>query len=416
MKKNNTWIVDDIQPVPFHSGFWGGSNKRYWVSLINATYAVDAQVRHILTDEEMILATDDYNLSDRTKDNELHFAQGNAYDIEWDKLNLKRDYFSLAPEGDYYADISDWEEMMHLVRNHQIEERIDSKFRAIHEESDNVRQLKHSSDEIEFPMEFLNNLGLKCQPLFLMKVFNVGQGDTIMLIFPDMSIWLVDAFFEKHREKHQMSYDDLVDLIDEKYSDFRVERVVISHLHRDHCLSVNQLARDIGAESIIYTFPNTKLTKTALGALSNTRILRKIDDIESVQKGSTKITLTPACKLQYKKLNDYNANGIIVELETNNSHVLLSGDSPWKQLEEVVSNKNMSGKHKYYKVSHHGSITGYDHYFINGYAPDLAVISFGIPNRYGHPDRRVLCGLFQSGAFLSGTAILRKKYLPIPIF
>ena len=64
------------------------------------------------------------------------------------------------------------------------------------------------------------------------------------------------------------------------------------------------------------------------------------------------------------------------------------------------------------KVSHHGSKTSSGEEFIKKVSPQMAVISVGKDNRYGHPKQSVLDTLYASGAEIlrtdeHGTVIFR---------
>ncbi len=51
-----------------------------------------------------------------------------------------------------------------------------------------------------------------------------------------------------------------------------------------------------------------------------------------------------------------------------------------------------------YKAGHHGSDTSSSRLFLTAVAPDIAVISSGVDNQYGHPHPAVLGRLSNTGA------------------
>ncbi len=59
-----------------------------------------------------------------------------------------------------------------------------------------------------------------------------------------------------------------------------------------------------------------------------------------------------------------------------------------------------------YKAGHHGSDTSSSRLFLSAVAPDIAVISSGADNQYGHPHPAVLGRLVDAGA-----AVLRTDEL-----
>lgn len=74
--------------------------------------------------------------------------------------------------------------------------------------------------------------------------------------------------------------------------------------------------------------------------------------------------------------------------------LLLTGDLDAQQMEEIES---FAGEIDLLKVPHHGSKTGLADQFLDISDPDLAVISVGKKNRYGHPSPIILELLKEKG-------------------
>ena len=95
---------------------------------------------------------------------------------------------------------------------------------------------------------------------------------------------------------------------------------------------------------------------------------------------------TPAELAEYVKSLDPNDHEIGICLKTPRSRALLAGDIPADLCERAIRQYvPMNGRSTYYKVSHHGSRTGYSQSFLAALAPSHCVISCGKTNRYGHP-------------------------------
>ena len=71
----------------------------------------------------------------------------------------------------------------------------------------------------------------------------------------------------------------------------------------------------------------------------------------------------------------------------------------WIEAGESVLLRGTSGigKTEILKVAHHGSKTSSMKEFISKLSPDMAIISCGINNRYGHPDSETLEVLKDTG-------------------
>ncbi len=87
--------------------------------------------------------------------------------------------------------------------------------------------------------------------------------------------------------------------------------------------------------------------------------------------------------------NEPNANSIVARLDYGEFSMLLTGDAESQSEDRLVS-KEMNIGAKILKVSHHGSRYASSEGFINAVKPEVAIISTGEYNRYGHPSQAVL--------------------------
>ncbi|HEY3027017.1 MAG TPA: ComEC/Rec2 family competence protein [Pyrinomonadaceae bacterium] len=95
--------------------------------------------------------------------------------------------------------------------------------------------------------------------------------------------------------------------------------------------------------------------------------------------------------------NDVNANSIVLRLDYGEFSMLLMGDAE-AQTEQRMLGKNIELKAKVLKVAHHGSKYATSQDFTNRVKPEVAIISDGAWNRYGHPAQAVLDRLKAAGA------------------
>lgn len=84
-----------------------------------------------------------------------------------------------------------------------------------------------------------------------------------------------------------------------------------------------------------------------------------------------------------------NANSIVARLDYGDFSMLLPGDAE-EQTEHQMLTKDLSLKAKILKVAHHGSKYATAQDFLDRVKPDVAIISSGEWNRYGHPSQIVL--------------------------
>jgi competence protein ComEC len=87
--------------------------------------------------------------------------------------------------------------------------------------------------------------------------------------------------------------------------------------------------------------------------------------------------------------NEANANSIVARLDYGSFSMLLTGDAE-SQTEHRLLTKELDLQTKVFKVPHHGSKYASSGDFINRVKPEIAIVSCGAWNRYGHPNQGVL--------------------------
>jgi len=87
--------------------------------------------------------------------------------------------------------------------------------------------------------------------------------------------------------------------------------------------------------------------------------------------------------------NEPNANSVIVRVDYGDFSMLLPGDAE-EQTEQRMLSKDLNLTAKILKVAHHGSRYAASEVFLKRVRPEVAVISCGEWNRYGHPAQAVL--------------------------
>ena len=87
--------------------------------------------------------------------------------------------------------------------------------------------------------------------------------------------------------------------------------------------------------------------------------------------------------------NEANANSIVARLDYGTFSMLLAGDAE-SQTEHRLMTKELNLQTKVLKVAHHGSKYASSGDFLNRVKPEIAIVSCGAWNRYGHPNQAVL--------------------------
>lgn len=87
--------------------------------------------------------------------------------------------------------------------------------------------------------------------------------------------------------------------------------------------------------------------------------------------------------------NEANANSVVARLDYGAFSMLLPGDAE-EQTEHRLLTKDLNLQAEVLKISHHGSRYASSDDFLKRVKPEIAIISCGEWNRYGHPSQSVL--------------------------
>ena len=87
--------------------------------------------------------------------------------------------------------------------------------------------------------------------------------------------------------------------------------------------------------------------------------------------------------------NEPNANSVVMRLDYGSFSMLLTGDAE-EQTEHRLLTKELNLEARVLKVGHHGSKYASAGDFLQRVKPEIAIVSCGAWNRYGHPSQAVL--------------------------
>jgi competence protein ComEC len=96
--------------------------------------------------------------------------------------------------------------------------------------------------------------------------------------------------------------------------------------------------------------------------------------------------------------NAQNNDSLVLRLRYGNRTVLLPGDAEKQAENEMISENSAEALHaNVLKTGHHGSKNSTTPKFLTAVRPQIAVISAGEENPYGHPNRELLERLEKAG-------------------
>lgn len=237
---------------------------------------------------------------------------------------------------------------------------------------------------------------------FAIWMLDVGQGDCSVIFTEEGKCFVIDC---GSTTDYNVGEKRLIPFL--KYHGVgKVDAVFVTHADADHMNGIVELL-DCGAEENIEVSCVVVHEQTMKAEPSEWEELvesAKAENIAIVEMGqgdrvqTDSVELTCLYPLAGQQGLAGNASSLVLELETAGLRALFTGDLEAegealllteyrKQLNKLSVESELSIKRKYnlLKVGHHGSAGSSSGKFLEWISPDLAVISCGKDNSYGHP-------------------------------
>lgn len=212
---------------------------------------------------------------------------------------------------------------------------------------------------------------------------DVGQGDCELIQAGNRNM-LIDAGPEDAADK-VISYL-------KKSGVSTLEYIIETHPHEDHIGGMNLVLKSFNVKNFLaprlHNQPSTSTYRQLIENIKNKNLT-----IFSPPPGYN-INLTPKIQCTvlapkssyYEDLNNYS---IVIKLTYNNCKFLFMGDAEIDSENEMLS-QGFDLSCNVLKVGHHGSKTSSSALFLKEASPNIAIISCGKNNDFGHPHKAVL--------------------------
>ncbi len=229
----------------------------------------------------------------------------------------------------------------------------------------------------------------------LFHFIDVGQGDAI-LITSKAGNMLIDTSESGERDK-LTAYLDSANIKSFKY-------VVFTHTDADHIGSADYIIKNYDVENVLLPdyVHSSKTYDRMMDAIEEKKVnlilIGEDEDCEqsgySFRLGSLVNTvLSPT-----KEYNDPNDMSIVIKASYGDTSVMLTGDAEEKPEGDILKAWDKEDlKCDILKVGHHGSSSSTTKAFLDAVDPEIAVISCGAGNDYGHPHDEVVDRLEAKG-------------------
>lgn len=217
-------------------------------------------------------------------------------------------------------------------------------------------------------------------------VFDIGQGDAIFIDGPDKQILIdggPDALVLERLSAVMPWWDRKIDI------------VLNTHPHADHLMGLLPVLERYKVDQVIDAGEgyDTPEFEELLNLAGERRVIVSAGDAIELGGGATLTTLWPLEPYNDVLLDDPNDGSIVELLTYGDTTMLFTGDAG------IVEEAQWPvGDVDILKVGHHGSDTSSSQEFIERIQPEIAIISVGVENDYGHPSTFVIDRLIRAGA------------------
>lgn len=220
---------------------------------------------------------------------------------------------------------------------------------------------------------------------FTVHIIDVGQGNAAFIDNGDKDI-LIDAADHEGTET-VLEYLDELQVED-------IEYFFITHPHEDHIATADEILER-------YTVANVVMPETESDSFAYKELMDAIENSyaeliyagegDSFTAGNASIDIySPQRSADFSDLNLYS---FIMRIEYENSSFLFTGDAESTNESYVLKKYKKNLDSDFLCVGHHGSNSSSTKKFLDAVTPDIAVISAGEGNQYGHPHSEVLSRL-----------------------
>ena len=231
----------------------------------------------------------------------------------------------------------------------------------------------------------------RSKPGMDVKFLDVGQGDAILIEYPNGKNALIDAGRS----------DSVIDAALKAEGIKKIDTFIATHPDADHIGGAEFVIKNYGVTKVIDSgqIHTTQTYQAYLDAIDASGAKFEVAEIgDNVSDDSNASATVLAVE---SDATDSNEGSIVIMLTYGLTDFLLTGDAGL-EVEEFLMAGYDDLEAEILKVSHHGSATGTSGDFIEAVSPQDAILSYG-DNAYGHPHNEVVQDLLNYDANLYST-------------
>ncbi len=219
---------------------------------------------------------------------------------------------------------------------------------------------------------------------------DVGQGDSAVVELPDNKTIVIDTGRRGFQTAGYLRYKGIKE----------IDALILSHGQSDHAGGIRHLLRNFKVHEI---WDNGRLIypEDFLAYMHENITRRRLQRGDIVEGKGYRITVLhpyDGFYTVYSDDNDENNDWIALKVQGRKNSFLFAGDIE-EEAEDDIAHLKEYLKSGVLKVPHHGSKTSTSQTFLSAVSPEVAVISVGRNNTYGHPHDETIETLDGVGIF-----------------
>ncbi|HZT76002.1 MAG TPA: DNA internalization-related competence protein ComEC/Rec2 [Vicinamibacterales bacterium] len=220
---------------------------------------------------------------------------------------------------------------------------------------------------------------------------DVGQGDSAFVRFPRGRTLLVDAGGLSFSSAFDVG-DRVVAPVLRGAGAYRLDVVALTHGDPDHIGGAASIVREFRPGEVWEGIPVPRSEPLArLRAIAQRGGARwaNVYAGDRVSIDGVEVAARSPHPAEWERQKVRNDDSLVLELRWRGVSILLTGDAG-KAVEPDVAAALPPAALRLVKVPHHGSVTSSSEAFVDAVRPQIAVVSVGRDNRFGHPVPAVL--------------------------
>ncbi|MFH1195148.1 MAG: DNA internalization-related competence protein ComEC/Rec2 [bacterium] len=231
---------------------------------------------------------------------------------------------------------------------------------------------------------------------------DVGQGDAIIIKFPDGQTALIDA---GNRTPYFDNGERLLKPLLERLGISQIDYGFVSHIDADHYGGFISLVQSGLVKRIYKPSPDTSSKKDVAfqKLLDDNHVPFDYYSKKRIHISNCNLYFLNDTSAQSNYIFDSNNRSGVIKLVHGNNSFLFTGDLGIEGEELIVEQFDEFVKSDYIKIGHHGSKSSSSDLFLDAVNPDIGIISAGLFNNYKHPSPKVMTRLRNKNIAVSRT-------------